>query len=218
MSLHTILQSPDHAHAYLLVANRAEVLEKEIAQFLAESEAQTRAFTRVLAPVEDKIDVEATRIFRQAFDLQSVAALTIGIIAEVDKMTLPAQQMLLKLLEEAPPRVVFLLTTTKPRVLTRPLLSRVRLIRLASQAIEFTKEWDETLKQLFSPTVLLFDKQQLIEKLVKKQSMDDILYYFSAYLWQSDASPATLQKWFSTLSYVRHATMLRNGLEYFFLT
>ena len=216
--IETILSEPNLAHAYLLVANRPEQLSEEIELLFSHNPPSVRAFAHFLRPEEEKIDVEVTRDFRQRFTLQAVTELSLGIIEEADKMTLPAQQMLLKLLEEAPPRVVFILTTTKPRQLPLPLLSRVRVLYLPETSVALNKDLAEKLNVLFAQDTLLFEKQQLIEKLTKKYTASELLFFMSQYLWENEYEMQTLQKWFSTVSYVRHQTQLRHALEYFFLT
>ncbi|MBI4836464.1 MAG: hypothetical protein HY817_04365 [Candidatus Abawacabacteria bacterium] len=218
MSLTSILQDPQRSHAYLLVASQNDTLHLELTHFLQNGAAEMRAFAQSLVPEEGKIDVEAARRFRQSFSLQSVTTISLGIIEQVDKMTIPAQQMLLKLLEEAPKQVLFLLTTTKPRTLSRPILSRLRLLRIPDKETLIDQDFIAKADVLFDPQKLLFEKQQMLEKLLKSYDSDTLLYNLSHYLWRKGADSSTLQKWFSTLSYTRHTTTLRNALEYFFLT
>lgn len=217
MSLQEIFDNPNPVHAYLLVGNRNANIQIELESFF-DKHVQLKAFAHFLRPEENSIDVEAAKAFRKAFYLQGVATTTFGVIEEIDKMTLPAQQMLLKLLEEAPPRVIFILTTTKPKTISLPLLSRVQVLRLKDGMGELDKGLVEKLDQLFDEQSLLFEKQQTIEKLLKAYSPDDLTYAISWYLWRYKVHLGTLQKWFVALSYVRHQSTLKNSLEYFFLT
>jgi len=52
------------------------------------------------------------------------------IIAEVEKMTVPASNALLKILEEPPPNFTLVLTSSKPNTLLPTILSRCQLVRL----------------------------------------------------------------------------------------
>ncbi len=217
MVLQILLDKERAVHAYLLVATGREALQAEVERFLSENDPQLRAFAHVLKPEEGSIDIEATRSFRKLFNLQGVAQVTLGIIEEIDKMTLPAQQMLLKLLEEAPKGVIFVLTTTKPKTISLPLRSRVQLLRLQEKVVP-DAELQGQLAALFADSTLLFEKQQHLDKLTKNVAVDDLLYAISWYLWNNKANLNTLQKWFVTLSYVRHSSTLKNSLEYFFLT
>lgn len=80
------------------------------------------------------VKVEQIRALRDAAMLSSLGQSgRVFVIEGADLMTVQAQNALLKLLEEPPPGVTFLLTAAQPGVLLPTVLSRVALFRLGEQ-------------------------------------------------------------------------------------
>jgi len=156
-------------HAYLLVHEQDSVVQEETFFLAKELREKYGVFDQYfLEPEKGSIDIEATREFRQRFIFQTVGRVKVGYIAHIEKMTLPAQQMLLKLLEEAPKNTLFVLTTTRAKLLSAPILSRVRMVRLQGKGtIQIKLEYENWFTKLFSEEALLFEKQKVIEEIEK---------------------------------------------------
>ncbi len=207
-------------HAYLLIHEQESILAEEIADLTKNLRERYQVFDQYfLEPEEGSIDIEATREFRQRFILQTVGKVKVGYIAGIEKMTLPAQQMLLKLLEEAPKNTLFVLTTTRAKRLSAPILSRVRMIRLPGGGrVSVKPEYQAWFEQLFAADISLFEKQKLLEKIEKSDGNSDIDFELSCYIWQQRNDVDTIQKWLDSLSFMHRNAKLRTILEYFFLT
>lgn len=207
-------------HAYLLVHEQESVLVQEIQALQQKLREKYQVFDHYILEAEKgSIDVEATREFRQKFTLQTVGKVKVGYISSIEKMTLPAQQMLLKLLEEAPKNTLFILTTTRIKRLSAPILSRVRTVRLQNKgSIEIKPVYEKWFENLFAENISLFEKQKIIEEIEKTENTADVDFQLSCYIWQQKNDIDTIQKWLDSLSFMHRNAKLRTILEYFFLT
>ncbi|MBP7057051.1 hypothetical protein KBB08_01000 [Candidatus Gracilibacteria bacterium] len=223
------MKHPEHAlshqikqgksfHVYLLYTESPDFLRTNLEQIVTELKGGVAVDHFQLAPLDGSIDVDATRVFRKHFQLQAVTAMRIGVIEQIDLMTLPAQQMLLKLLEEAPANTIFLLTTTRIRLVSKPLLSRVSVWRLGGTGEVAAIPHADLFDQLLSRELALFKKQPLIDKLDKQSTWSAISRDLSLYLWQHRSDLPTVQKWLFTLSLAQSHSKVKPLLEYFFLT
>ncbi len=206
-------------HAYLFIHEQDSVLREEVSALATSLREKYGILDQCfLEPEKGTIDIERTREFRQSFVLQTVSKVKVGYIAHIEKMTLPAQQMLLKLLEEAPKNTFFILTTTRAKLLSAPILSRVRIVRLEGQgSVQVNPECKKWFKQLFAEDALLFEKQKVIEE-IEKAEISDIDWQLSCYIWQQQNDVGTIQRWIDSLSFMHKNAKVRTILEYFFLT
>jgi len=117
-------------------------------------------------------------------------------IEEADKLTLPAQNALLKALEEPPKQTLFILTTAKKGSLLETIRSRCRLLELTSSSVS-THEGQEALalvKQALSLTS--GERVSLADSLGRKR--DELLAWTNTCLLEletrikSESSPPAL--------------------------
>lgn len=219
--LSQIIEQGQFFHVYLLSAEDPALLATElqtIVQDIQDLNGHRSLDIHRLETEDGTIDVESVKNFRQIFGLQAVSKIRVGIIEHIELMTIPAQQMLLKLLEEAPPRSIFLLTTNKLKSISKPILSRTAVFRLATKPYEVKSEYQAWFDALFAAKTLLIDKQALIEQIDKESSWHDVSREMSHYIQKAHLGPNTIQKWLFTLSLAQPSTKVKVLLEYFFLT
>lgn len=90
-------------------------------------------YVRIVSPEKEVITIEQVRSLRQFVQLKesrSGAFKRVIIMQDADKMTVPAQNAFLKLLEEPPAGVAVLLTSSNDRKLLPTIRSRVQLVYL----------------------------------------------------------------------------------------
>ncbi len=219
--LSQLVEQGQFFHVYILSAEDRESLASELEIVVDDIKVlngHNSLDIHRLIPEDGTIDVESVKSFRQLFSRQAVSKVRLGIIEHVDTMTIPAQQMLLKLLEEAPPKSMFLLTTSRLKSISKPILSRTAIYRIAAKPHIVSEKYQAWFTQLFDPQQLLIDKQQLIDEIDKESSWSELSYELSHYLHHSHASTVTIQKWLFTLSLGQQSTKIKTFLEYFFLT
>lgn len=85
----------------------------------------------VLKPLEDKVSISIDQVHKLHENLSLSPAMgdqKVILIHPAHVLTLPAQQAMLKLLEEPPSKVLFILATHTPYVLLPTIISRCRVI------------------------------------------------------------------------------------------
>lgn len=219
--LSQIIEQGQFFHVYLLSGEHALSLSQELQEVLTDIQAinghQSLDIHR-LQPEDGTIDVETVKKFRQIFTMQAVSKIRVGMIEHIDLMTIPAQQMLLKLLEESPSKSIFLLTTTRLKSISKPILSRTAVYRLATKPHIIESPYLEWFADLFDPKGLMIDKQLLIDQIEKETSWAQLSFELSHYLYKAHTSPSTIQKWLFTLSLAQQSAKMKPLLEYFFFT
>ncbi len=219
--LSQIIEQGQFFHVYLLSGEHGLSLEQELQEVLTDIQAingHQSLDIHSLKPEEGTIDVETVKKFRQIFTMQAVSKIRVGMIEHIDLMTIPAQQMLLKLLEEAPPKSIFLLTTTRLKSISKPILSRTAVYRLATKPHTIESPYQDWFANLFDTRALMIDKQLLIDQIEKETSWAQFSFELSHYLYKTHASPSTIQKWLFTLSLAQQSAKMKPLLEYFFFT
>lgn len=219
--LSQIIEQGQFFHVYLLSAEDPVSLASElqiILQDIQDLNGHRSLDIHRLEAEEGTIDVERVKQFRQIFGLQAVSKIRLGIIEHIEQMTIPAQQMLLKLLEESPPRSVFLLTTSKLKSISKPILSRTAIFRLGTKPYHLKPEYQTWFDSLFAAKTLLIDKQAFIDQIDKECNWNDVSLEMSHYIQKRHLGPNTIQKWLFTLSLAQPSTKVKVLLEYFFLT
>lgn len=90
----------------------------------------------VLKPLEDKVSISIDQVhtLHEHLSLSPVMGeQKVIVIHPAEALTIPAQQAMLKMVEEPPSRVLFLLVTHTPSVLLPTILSRCRMVSYSLQ-------------------------------------------------------------------------------------
>lgn len=90
----------------------------------------------VLKPLEDKVSISIDQVHRLHDSLSLSPVMgeqKVILIHPAHALTIPAQQAILKMVEEPPSRVLFLLVTHTPSVLLPTILSRCRMVSYSLQ-------------------------------------------------------------------------------------
>lgn len=108
------------------------------------SKVDESQYVRLVVPEKETISIEQIRGLRQFVQLKESRAGALQrviLLVDADEMTIPAQNALLKLLEEPPSGVGILLTTSSSRKLLPTILSRVQMVQLHTpterEAVDF---------------------------------------------------------------------------------
>lgn len=130
-------------NSYLIVGGNQEE-RKNQAQKLA---ADVHPVDQITLTPEPSIGIDQVRELKKSLFLKPIKSRQkIAFIFEAEKMTLPAQNALLKTLEEPPGESLLILTATKLDILLPTISSRCRVINLKEKSeVQPTKE--EFLKQ-----------------------------------------------------------------------
>lgn len=87
------------------------------------------------------IAIEEIRKMQEVINLKVASAYRLILLENIERMPIPSQNAFLKILEEPPPRTIFLLTTNALSDLLPTILSRVRLYNFQPLPISFLKEY-----------------------------------------------------------------------------
>ncbi len=102
----------------------------------------------ILDGTQEGISIESVRAFQQSLSLSNTSQNTRhAFILEAQNLSLPAQQSLLKTLEEPPLETQFILTATKSSDLLPTIISRCEVIHLQN-TLELSKENADSAKEL----------------------------------------------------------------------
>lgn len=168
-------------HAYI-IEGPLENERHRIIQTYCDEWHVTPLDTIELLPEEESIGIEAVRRFCSRLTLTPInSPWTVGVIPDATALTVPAQQALLKTLEEPPPHVKLILGTPNAAHLLPTIMSRSHIIRIQQQAGD--AENPVTVPALFalqkvSPGTLLLTMDHIAK------SADD------ARVWMRDATIA----------------------------
>ena len=100
-------------HAFLIIGNSRDGIEKEISARIQEWKISEWDITRV--PAEGSVGIEAIRYFEHELSLTPRnSPAKVGVLNGMERLTVEAQNALLKTLEEPPPKSVLILLTTEP--------------------------------------------------------------------------------------------------------
>ena len=143
---HVRAYSTDPPHAILLYGKKSSG-KATLAQAIAEDIISTRKGSSIveIAPLEERKIISIDQIRQLKIMLRTKSsAYRIILIPDADILTLEAQNTFLKLLEEPPVGVVFLLTSSKPESLLPTIRSRLLKLRYISptkeQQIEYANK------------------------------------------------------------------------------
>lgn len=134
--------------------------------------------TYILDGRQEGISIEDVRLFQKSLSLANVESTTRhAFILEAQKLSLPAQQALLKVLEEPPPNTQFVLTTQKTTDLPATIVSRCQVKKLSADSFELDQAASDQAKNLLKQ-ITLSDHGKLIsisENLAKNKEELNIL-------------------------------------------
>ena len=133
----------------------------------------------------EKIGIDDVRALKTNLLLSTDSNGRVVVIQLAEKVSIPAMNSLLKILEEPPSKVYFIITTLNYKDLLPTILSRSRVYKLNSSefgAIDF--KWGEKLKSLKSPAKAIILAEELSE--LEMDELNLFFIEFVSYLKKSD--------------------------------
>lgn len=135
-------------HAYIIVGNPKDCLTQRLK--LCEGWHVSTYDVVPLDTEEQNIGIARVRQFHNQLILSPYnSPLLVGVIRNADQLTIEAQNALLKLLEEPPPKVKLILETASPLALLPTILSRCHVINLSLSPDISHNEHEKTINQEF---------------------------------------------------------------------
>ena len=129
----------DHDHGLLLHGGDGCGL-RTLATVLAQALNTEHDGTSFIEPLDDK-DITIEQIRQLYHDTRAVRNHQLSVIInDAERMSVPAQNAFLKLLEEPPARVVFILTSHSPQLLLETIRSRVSSIEVRPISAEASRQ------------------------------------------------------------------------------
>lgn len=114
-------------HAFLIIGNTRQSCEKEIASRVSNWKISSWDVTRI--PEEGTVGIEAIRDFTRNLSLAPRnSPAKAGILTDMERLTVEAQNALLKTIEEPPPHTYILGTTSNPEALLPTVRSRMTVV------------------------------------------------------------------------------------------
>jgi len=131
-------------HTKLIAGGNSQQQEKIINRFtrqwLKSNWPKPHPDLLVIQPAGESITISQARELKSRLMLKPYSApVKLAIILQAEKLTLPAQNALLKTLEEPPAHSLIILITNQPDLLLPTIISRCELIKLANSITTFTK-------------------------------------------------------------------------------
>lgn len=127
-------------HAYLFVGSSQQARQDSIQKMVSDRQIDPVDIVNA-APEGERLTIADIRAFQKRLLLAPIrSSHTIGVILNADIMTTEAQNALLKLLEEPPPRVTILLESDSDYTLLATIISRCTIIRIASDTSTITRD------------------------------------------------------------------------------
>lgn len=130
--LEKMLETEDFPQAILLQGpggmGKTSILKK-LAKFMQSSvnEEKINLDTMILENTDEAIKIETIRKAKEFMQLSKQGDYKICIIKNIERMTIPAANSFLKILEEPPEKAVFLLSSSDPGSLLETVVSRCRI-------------------------------------------------------------------------------------------
>lgn len=138
-------------HAFLIIGNSPDLIEKEIAVRVKEWKISSWDITRI--PAEGSIGIELIRDFEHNLSLTPRnSPAKVGILTDMERLTVEAQNALLKTLEEPPPNTYIIGSTNTPEALLPTIRSRMSVIKLASTKETPGAAYQKLLTELLTAT------------------------------------------------------------------
>ena len=135
-------------HAFLIIGNTKEALERELVSRI--TAWHISPWDTISMPSEGALGIDAVRDFEQAISITPVnSPAKVGVISNMERLTVDAQHALLKTLEE-PPRDTYIIGTARtPEVLLPTIQSRMMPIKLSDASVTADPEITKLLHTLF---------------------------------------------------------------------
>lgn len=122
-------------HSFIIIGGTTQKRQERLKRLLAEAKIAPQD-TVTIIPQEEHITINNVREFQKRLLLAPVQSpYTAGIIEDAHLLTVQAQQALLKLLEEPPPRARIFVETESADQLLPTIVSRCEIIRLVNKAV-----------------------------------------------------------------------------------
>jgi DNA polymerase III delta prime subunit len=142
----------DPMHAYLITSGSPSERVKAIEKHLRDLHIETTDIV-YLTDENDRIGIDAVRAFdRQLILTPYQSPFVAGVILQADRLTVEAQNALLKVLEEPAPHVVYFVETASSDLLLPTIVSRLTLLSGETPAAILTadNECKKTIQELLS--------------------------------------------------------------------
>ncbi len=160
-------------HAFLIVGNTSELVEKEIASRIKEWKISSWDIIRAAGT-----GIADVRNFRRELSMTARGKNKVGIIEQIDLLTTEAQNALLKTLEEPPPNTYIIGTTATPEALLPTIRSRMSIVPLKNTPEVIDESFQKLLADLLAASA--GKKLQLLEPY--EATRDDAKKFISALL------------------------------------
>lgn len=139
-------------HAYLIINGTAETRQSKL-DALCISWHVSPIDRHTLMTDGTSIGIEETRAFKKQLIMRPVTSpVIVGVIPAFERLTIIAQQSLLKILEEPPPHCTIVLLGTNTSSLLSTILSRCQIISIQNStdltSIQDTQAWLQTLTHI----------------------------------------------------------------------
>jgi outer membrane murein-binding lipoprotein Lpp len=123
-------------HAFLIVGGTTTVRQERLAQSIADWKVMPADIVPLISE-DAHITIDMVRAFQKRLLLAPLSSPhTVGTITEAHRLTTEAQQALLKLLEEPPPRARIICETETVDQLLPTIVSRCQVIRVTSTSTD----------------------------------------------------------------------------------
>ncbi|MBI2036073.1 hypothetical protein HYT17_00335 [Candidatus Microgenomates bacterium] len=189
-------------HAFLVVSYSKDNQEKEVQKILAISDISSFDIHRIKP--ENSIGIEEIRKLKITISLKPFKSQTKAVvIEEAQKLTIEAQNALLKTLEEPPDHTIIVLTATNKELLLPTIVSRCQVIQLSTVNNQQTGD-QFTISNLQFP-ILLGEKLKLAEELAKDKE--------TALLWLSNMISAARTKLLKEISGSKNHPLISQHLN-----
>ncbi len=157
----------DHMHAWLFTGGTPEGRKKEVQNKINDGHIDAIDIVTV-ETAEPTIGIAQIRELQKRLFLAPYRSLyTVGILMEAQKLTIEAQNALLKTLEEPPPHVLLIVETANSHTLLPTILSRCQIIDLGSNEPTDTKHQENTAQLAAIAALSAGKKLQRAEELAK---------------------------------------------------
>lgn len=168
---------------------------------------------------KDKLGVEKTKVIKDFLNLKPYSANKKGVVLETgDDLTIQAQNSLLKILEELPENVFFLMGASSDESLLPTIKSRCELIFLetSDKSQESNGEFLSEIEKL--EQMSLEQRFILIEKIEEKAKfLEELIYFYRQKLLKDSSYLKFSTKLLQAQSFHKHNVNIRSILEYLML-
>jgi hypothetical protein len=174
-------------HAYILFGQNSDLIEQEIGDFIKKLNINVVDVSIVETDTTIKISQIRDLLTRLYIQPHS-SKYKLVIIKNADKITPEAANKLLKIIEEPPKNVIFILSSSLEKNILPTIISRCQKIKIFNDdSILLPKESVDLINKIISGNIV--EKFSLADKLAKEDDvnrlLDDWLVYFRANMLQN---------------------------------